>query len=241
LLAGHLANLAGHTELAARHFERAAAFSERLGAPPFVAAVARAAAEVRALPAPAAPERQSVLTVTRHGELWCVALRTQTGDLRELLLEDRRGVGYLAALVAAPFRELHVLELSGIDEDGDAGPVLDDRAKRAYRERAESLRDTLAEAERNADVGTAERARAELDALANELARATGLGGRDRRAGAVAERARINVQRRVRDVVRRIVEGDAVLGRHLELSLKTGTFCRYAPVWEHSFRAAERL
>lgn len=241
LLAGRLAALAGRPDLAATHFQRASVFAERLGAPPFVAAARRALSGAVAPSGSRSPEPDPEFSVTRRGALWCVAMHTQRGGPRELLLEDRRGVAYLAALVAAPFRELHVLELSGIDEASDAGPLLDDRAKRAYRERAESLRDTLAEAERNADLGAAERARTELDALANELRRATGLGGRDRRAGSATERARINVQRRLRDVVRRVTEGDDVLGRHLELSLKTGTFCRYAPAWERSFRAGERL
>jgi hypothetical protein len=65
--------------------------------------------------------------------------------------------------------------------------------------------------------------------LADELARAVGLGGRDRRAGSASERARINVQRRIRDVLTRVAELDASLGRHLELHVKTGVFCSWEP------------
>ena len=64
-----------------------------------------------------------------------------------------------------------------------------------------------------------------------ELAHALGLGGRERRAGSAAERARINVQRRLREVQKRITEQDEFLGRHFELSIKTGTCCMYAPTW----------
>jgi hypothetical protein len=56
-----------------------------------------------------------------------------------------------------------------------------------------------------------------------------GLGGRDRKAGAAAERARINVQRRIRDVIARVAEIDEALGRHLRRHLKTGVFCCWRP------------
>jgi hypothetical protein len=39
----------------------------------------------------------------------------------------------------------------------------------------------------------------------------------------------VNVQRRLRDAVRRIAQQDPELGRHLERSVRTGTFCRYEP------------
>ena len=51
----------------------------------------------------------------------------------------------------------------------DAGPVLDAAAKAAYRARMVELREELDEAEAFADPGRAERARAELDALTDEL------------------------------------------------------------------------
>jgi hypothetical protein len=65
--------------------------------------------------------------------------------------------------------------------------------------------------------------------LAAELARGVGLGGRDRRAGGAAERARVNVQRRLKDALDRISAADAELGRHVSRSVRTGTFCCYEP------------
>jgi hypothetical protein len=56
-----------------------------------------------------------------------------------------------------------------------------------------------------------------------------GLGGRSRRSGSDAERARVNVQRRLRDALRRIAELNPEIGRHLEDSVRTGTFCQYSP------------
>jgi hypothetical protein len=146
-------------------------------------------------------------------------------------MRDTKGLAYLDVLVREPCREFHVLDLVGLRDDGDAGVVLDARAKLAYRERAESLRESLAEATAHHDLGRAERARAELDALASELSRAVGAGGRDRRSASPAERARINVQRRIRDVLGRVRAEDPSLGEHLDLSLRTGVFCVYLPAW----------
>jgi hypothetical protein len=78
-------------------------------------------------------------------------------------------------------------------------------------------------------VEAAERARVELESLTRELSRAVGLGGRTRRAGSAAERARVTAQRRVREAIRRIGELDPDLARHLERTIRTGTFCAYEP------------
>jgi hypothetical protein len=181
-----------------------------------------------AKPAPrpvAAPAAQAV-TLERDGELWVLA----AGDVR-VTLKDARGLPYLEALVKAPHREVHVLELEGREDVGDAGPMLDPKARQQYRARVEELEEELEEAQRFNDRGREERAREELDALAGELARGVGLGGRERRAGSSAERARVNVQRRLRDVMRRVAEQHPALGAHLEASVRTGLFCVYAPTW----------
>ncbi len=172
-----------------------------------------------------APSTQA-LSLRRRGELWAI-----TVGPCEILLKDARGLAYLDALVSAPHMEVHVLELLGVGDHGDAGPVLDETAKRAYKQRATELRAELDLATRFSDRGRIEKARAELDALGEELSRAVGLGGRDKRAASAAEKARINVQRRLRDVIRRATEADEKIGMHLEASVKTGVFCRYAPTW----------
>ena len=75
------------------------------------------------------------------------------------------------------------------------------------------------------------RALAERDReyLVGELARATGLGGRQRRSGSAAERARTSVTRTLRYSIERIAEHHAALGEHLEQTVVTGTYCSYAP------------
>jgi hypothetical protein len=146
---------------------------------------------------------------------------------------DTRGMQMLADLVASPNREFHVLALMGVDGEGvdagDAGELLDKEAIAEYRARLQELEEELSEAEAWRDTGRMARARAERDALANELGRGVGLGGRERRASAAAERARVNVQRRIRGAIKMIAQSLPPLGAYLERTVRTGTFCSYEP------------
>jgi hypothetical protein len=197
------------------------------------------AVEESAKPGPAAPgiapDGVAVRgSIRREGEIWLLEFGSEVSRF-----EDSRGLQYLAQLLAEPGREHHALELAAGGGDfnassqraalGDAGPVLDDVAKAAYRDRLRELRAELDEAEANHDAGSAERASAELDFLTAELARAVGLGGRDRRGASPAERARLNVTRALRRAVVRISSDCPELGRHLQRCVRTGVFCVYAP------------
>jgi non-specific serine/threonine protein kinase len=119
---------------------------------------------------------------------------------------------------------------------GDAGEVLDASARAAYQRRVEDLRSEIEEAEGFNDPGRVARAQEEIDCIGAELAAAVGLGGRSRRASSDAERARLMVTQRVRGAIRKIGEARPTLGRHLDASIRTGSFCSYAPpspvAWE---------
>jgi predicted ATPase/tetratricopeptide (TPR) repeat protein len=190
-----------------------------------VGAVARADDE-------AAPARRTAATVDervgafRHvGEMWEVGLGGEFTHVRAT-----KGIADIAALLASPGREVHCLELvgGGVDEAG-TGEVLDATARRAYEQRVRDLQAALDEAEAANDHGRAERARVELDAVVDQLTAALGLGGRSRTGAGAAERARTTVTQRVRTAIRRLGDVDPRLGRHLEASIRTGTFCSYAP------------
>jgi hypothetical protein len=112
---------------------------------------------------------------------------------------------------------------------GDAGPLLDPTAKAAYQARLAELRAELAEVEAFNDPARATRARHELDFLAAELARAVGLGGRDRRAAAHAERARLNATRAIRAAMANLAAANPPLARHLSSTVRTGRYCSYNP------------
>jgi hypothetical protein len=196
--------------------------SEAMNAAPIPAANA-SAARARAL-----TPSDARFTMRCEGDYWTIA--HDDGTLR---LRDSRGLRLLAQLVADPGQEFHVLQLvsagNEVVDRGDAGPVLDSEAVHSYRQRLLELREELEQAEQFADAARAERAREEIDQLTRELTRAVGLGGRERRGGSAAERARTAVQKRLRDAVRRIAEGLPELGRHLDQALRTGTFCGYLP------------
>jgi hypothetical protein len=175
--------------------------------------------------------RSQAPTLVREGDVWSVRHGAATFRVRHV-----RGLEMLAILLARPERPFPAIELDLSREGaaaaagaGDAGEVLDARARDAYRRRAADLEAELAEAEGFHDAARAARAREELDALAEELARGVGLGGRARRAGSQAERSRVNVQRRLKDAIARIAEHDPALGKYLERSVRTGTVCVYSP------------
>src|SRR5215207_9079577 len=107
--------------------------------------------------------------------------------------------------------------------------LLDATAKAAYKARLEELQAELEEAERFNDPARAAKARAERDFLVGELARAVGLGGRDRRAAAHAERARLNATRAIRAAVANLARVNPALGRHLAVTIRTGRYCAYLP------------
>jgi hypothetical protein len=170
----------------------------------------------------------SALTLVCEGETWLVKVGAAS-----VRLKDSRGIRYVARLVAEPGREIHALDLAaagGESDGGDAGEPLDAAALATYKRRLAELDEEAREAEEWNDGVRRARIRSEIEFLSTELSRATGLGGRNRRVGSAAERARVAVTRRVREVIRRVAEQAPDLGRHLEATLKTGTYCAYRPI-----------
>ena len=165
----------------------------------------------------------------REGDCWTVEFE---GVI--VRLADSRGLQLLSSLLAAPGRDIHALDLTSIGRgmlgsEGDAGPILDDAAKAAYRRRLLDLRAEVDEAEAFADLERAARAQAEVDTLVEHLAAAVGLGGRDRRAAAGSERARVRATRAIRSALSRVTAALPALGAHLEGTIHTGTYCAYRP------------
>lgn len=173
-----------------------------------------------------------MLELRREGDMVAVTFGAERFSVR-----DSKGMRYLELLVQSAGSEIHALELLSAEAGpgaraafgGDAGPMLDAEAKSTYRERLRSLQEDLAEAEDFGDLARAEARRSEMEALVAELARATGLGGRDRRGASSAERARVNVQRRLKAAVSALARHSRAVDEHLSRALRTGTFCRYDP------------
>jgi len=181
----------------------------------------------------------------RRGDYWTVRYQGQIA-----FLKATRGLECLCYLLRHPGRDVHVTQLLGTSVDfplpaffgsleavgdavtgglRDAGPILDLKAKTEYKRRINDLRNDLEEAERFNDSYRATRARSEMDAIAEQLAAAVGVGGRDRRAASQAERARSAVTKRIKEAINKIAEVIPPLGRHLAARIKTGYFCSYKP------------
>ena len=165
----------------------------------------------------------------REGDYWSVVFERRTVRVRDL-----KGMRYLAQLLAHPGREFHVLDLVAAETGqqmalGDAGEILDERAKSAYRRRLAEIEEDIEQARALGDDRREAQADAERDVLVRELAHAVGLGGRGRRAASASERARSGVTRAIRQGIARIGEHHHELGEHLNQAVRTGTYCAYVP------------
>ncbi len=142
---------------------------------------------------------------------------------------------YIAELLRTPRVEVHSARLRDLvarEEPralGSAGEVLDVDALRQIKERLDAAREEENEARERHDFARVERLQEEAEFLRAEVARATGLGGRRRRAADDHERARQAVAQAIRRAIGAITREHEPLGRHLAQSIRTGTTLVYDP------------
>lgn len=171
----------------------------------------------------------------REGDAWVVTFGARVARVR-----DSKGMRDIAELVVRPGKAIAALDLAGAGQptvvQASTGERLDATARAQYRQRLAELESELDDADRAGDIARSERLTLEHDLLAAELAGAYGLGGRPRRAGSSAERARTAVTTRVKDALRRLDAVHPAAANHLRRAVRTGTFCTYDPdppmVWE---------
>jgi len=216
---GLLAEVAGRP--ADEHLAAARAAHERVGA-----ALLLRPGRTGSVPGEVAPTTGRGV-FRAEGDTWYVALGGETARVIA-----SKGMQDLATLVVRPREEVSALRLAGRDDGAASGgmPVLDARARTAYRERLRELDAEIAAAGDAADPGRAEKAETERDFLLAELTHAVGLGGRARRMGDDVERARTAVTARIRAAIARIAEANGELGDHFRRSVRTGRYCSYDPV-----------
>jgi tetratricopeptide (TPR) repeat protein len=216
----------GRADEARKLFEGAATLAEQCD---MVGLVARARARATGAPAtlPPAVEGSARLVMVREGELF----RLERGSLT-VRIRATRGAELLARLVDAPDQEIHVLALAAEDQQGgqesSTGEALDRTALSQYRARLRELTARIDQAESFSDNGRLEVLVREKAMLERELARALGLGGKARQTGSSTERARVNVQRRLKDAIERVAEASPELGRWLSRAVRTGTYCSFS-------------
>lgn len=160
------------------------------------------------------------------GATWTLSMEGRT-----VHLPDSKGLRDLHVLLKSPGNEVRAVRLldpAGGAVVGFAGDnLLDDRAKADYRRRLSELDDAIDEAVlRGDEVAPYDE---ERSALLAELRAASGLGGRNRRLGDEAERARKTVTARIRDTLRKLDARHPELAAHLRATVATGTTCSYAP------------
>lgn len=184
----------------------------------------------------------SAKRMTQEGDYWTIDFERRTVRIRDL-----KGIHYLTRLLGDPTREFHVLDLVTMENPGppdigsrnrrnagmssfdDAGEILDDYARTAYRRRLDEIEQDIDDAHAAGDLRRVQQAEAERDFLVRELSNAFGIGGRSRKAGATSERARVAVTRALRTAIRHIADHHESLGRHLDHAIRTGTYCSYQP------------
>ena len=217
---GALAASLGDTAAAGAHFRAALAMHERLGAAGWARLSEQALAR---LEAPAARQAPNELRLVNGVRLLCF-------EGKQVQLPDSKGLADIATLIGARGADVHVLTLVGhhLARMG-ADPVLDEKAKAAYKARLAGLAGDIEDAEAAGRAGRAEVLRNERDALIRELAAAAGLGHRDRKLGDETERARKTVSARVRDALSKIGPVHPELAAHLRGSIRLGTRCSYSP------------
>ncbi len=226
ILAGSWGSVAAHLGLLARYLGRAEEADVHFARAAELDAAAGAALAARtqewADGSGSAPD--SLALFRREGDVWTLRYAGRTVRLR-----DSKGLRDLAVLLGRPDEQTHVSELTSAAgfPGADAGPVADRRALAAYRQQLRRIGAELA----SADAGTAEAEALsrEREALLAELSATTGLGGRLRVAGSPTERMRKAVTYRIRHAIARIADAHPELGRHLRASVRTGTWCSYAP------------
>jgi tetratricopeptide (TPR) repeat protein len=208
----------GDAEQARRLLSEAAGAAAELGMP----VLARDIAGLQAGDAEAGPDRPRL---RRDGQDWVLSMSERTVRLRH-----SKGLAQLEVLLANPGQEITAVELvGGVPAPTAPAPVLDEPAKRAYRQRLAELDGALDRAAARGDAATAGGLEAERAALVAELKRAAGLAGRPRAFSDEAERARVNVTRTIHQALDRILAADPDTGRHLLASVRTGIRCVYRP------------
>jgi len=169
--------------------------------------------------------RATLYRFRRTGTTWDVTFNGATFSVAH-----SKGLEYLSLLLAKPNEWIAAAELAGSRVVESATPLLDQQAQQQIKGRARALKSEVEEAQALGDDARRERARAELEQIADQLQRDTGRAGRSRTFGGAAERARQNVGRAVGRAIDAIAAGNAAAGEHFRQQVDTGGSCRYRPV-----------
>jgi pimeloyl-ACP methyl ester carboxylesterase len=164
----------------------------------------------------------------RAGDVWSIGWGGQRSHLKHA-----KGLSDIQTLIQNPGTAIAALALAEggpqLGLDMAEQPVLDERARREFRQRLRDIDVELGEAESHGDLARCQKLNTERQAVLSELESAAGLGMRRRAFPHAAERARKAVSARLRDAIARVRHLQPELGAHLEGSITTGLACVYEP------------
>lgn len=160
-----------------------------------------------------------------QGEFWELGFKGEN-----MMLPDAKGLHDLRKLLQHPEREFHCTDLMAAGLEGeDRVEVFDQQAKASYRKRVVHLQAEMEDAREFGDTTRLGELEQEYDTLLEHLSSSIGLGGKTRTAATSVEKARSAVTWRIRSSIKKIEKNLPQLAKHLNSSIKTGTFCSYRP------------
>lgn len=190
----------------------------------------------------------------QQGRIWALAYKGL-----EVHLTDRKGLHHLAYLLNHPGQPIHVLEImraaegshmpndsmSGVSTEalleeigaslegfGDAGPLIDQKAKRQILANIHEIDEDIRDAEGLGDVDRAEELRGTREELLQYLSAGFGIRGRVRKAASPDNRARPTVTKAIGRALDEIARIHPELREHLA-AITTGSYCCYMPLDGH--------
>ena len=132
-------------------------------------------------------------------------------------------------MIAHPNESIHCTDLMGAEAIEKGQMVFDDKARDNYQNRILQIQEEMIEAEDSGHSEQLGQLQEEYDKIIDHLSKAVGKGGKTRKISGTVEKCRTAVTWRIRNAVKKINEVHPALGKHLDISIKTGIFCEYSP------------
>jgi TolB-like protein/Tfp pilus assembly protein PilF len=180
---------------------------------------------------PEVPETQQLFSTVdknifmKSGPLWEITFKGN-----KAVVPDAKGLNDISKLLKQPGEEIHCSELMDVAVlVGDEELTIDDKAKKAYKDRLTQLQLDIEEAQLMNDSVRAGHLQEEMDKILGHLSGSLGLGGKSRKIPDQIDKARSAVTWRIRAAIKKVKESHEALGNHLSNSIRTGVFCSYQP------------
>lgn len=174
-------------------------------------------------------ESENVFQINEKNE-WTVRFEGVSANIPALL-----GMSYIHELLSRRDHLYEVMELEAVVkcrtqiEQGTTGENLDQQSRDEIQAEYDLLTEQLADAEHSGNSEDAATIQLKIQALADRLSEATGLGGRIREDGNMKERARQRVSKAITDSIKEIKKQHSALAAHLKKTIRRGLTLIYEP------------